>query len=89
MVTSLIPTVSRVRNVPRKTNVPAGFISVDDAAALAGIGRTTAYRYARPGDLWEAEGVRIYRPTKSARWVHRADLVTWIRNRGGIVPEEN
>ena len=74
--------------MPRKKQIaPPGYLSVEDAADLAGIGRTTAYTYAEPGGLWESEGVRIYRPTSRGKFIRRDDLVKWIERRGGIVTD--
>lgn len=90
MITSpQILSVRTVQTMPRKkTTAPPGYLSVEDAADLAGVGRTTAYTYSEPGGVWEAEGVTIYRPTKRGKWIKRADLVEWIRRRGGTIGED-
>jgi hypothetical protein len=61
---------------------PPGYISVDDAAKLASISRSTAFNYSQPGDVWDTEGVNIYRPTKRGRWINEADLLAWLKKRG-------
>lgn len=78
----------RVSPMPRKKQTaPPGYLTVDDAADLAGIGRTTAYTYADPGGVWESEGVNIYRPTARGKFIRRADLLAWIKRRGGTVED--
>ena len=82
-----IPTV-RVSPMPRKKiNAPLGYLTVEDAADLAGIGRTTGYTYAEPGGVWESEGVNIYRPTRRGKFIRRADLLAWIKRRGGTLAD--
>lgn len=74
--------------MPRKKQTPpSGYLTVEEAADMAGIGRTTAYTYSEPGGLWESEGVRIYRPTSRGKFIRRDDLVRWIEKRGGVVTD--
>lgn len=76
--------IQRVQVMPTKPRFtpPPGYISVDDAAKLASISRSSAFNYSQPGDVWDTEGVNIYRPTKRGRWVNEADLRAWIKRRG-------
>lgn len=64
---------------------PEGYVSVEEAAELAGLGRASGYRYSEPGGLWEAEGVRIYKIGERRRYVELASLRRWIAARGGPV----
>jgi len=69
--------------MPPRGKPPAGYVTVEEAAELAGLGRASGYRYSEPGGLWEAGGVRIYRIGERRRYVELASLRRWIAARGG------
>lgn len=75
--------VQDVRMPVRETPPPPGYISIEEAGRLVGVGRATSYKLAAKGGEWEREGVKIYRVTERLNWIERASLLAWIKARGG------